>query len=65
MSKHLCGQVFVLPSRCFVQPAADDDFVKILNLLCYAFEEKLFYTATIILLKSHSKLSKNKPKNIP
>ena len=33
--------------------------------LSYAFEEKLFFSATISLWKSHSKLSKNEPENIP
>ena len=34
--------------------------------LCYAFEEKLFFSVTIILWKiGHSKLSKNEPENIP
>ena len=34
--------------------------------LCYAIEEKLFFSVTIILRKKgHSKLSKNEPENIP
>ena len=34
--------------------------------LCNAFEEKLFFSATIIFgRKSHSKLSKNDPENVP
>ena len=35
--------------------------------LRYAFEAKLFFSATIILWKkkNHSKLSKNRPENIP
>ena len=32
--------------------------------LCYGFEEKLFFSATIILEKVHSKLSKNEPECI-
>ena len=33
--------------------------------LCYVFEEKLFFLPTWFYEKSHSKLSKNEPKNIP
>ena len=34
--------------------------------LCYAFEEKFFFSLIIILWKKgHSKLSKNEPDNIP
>ena len=34
--------------------------------LCHAFEEKLFFSVTIILWKKGlSKLSKNEPENIP
>ena len=37
-------------SQCLVHPAADEDFVKLLfPEFCYAFEEKNFFSATIIL----------------
>ena len=32
--------------------------------LCYAFDENLIFSVTVILWKSHSKLSQNEPENI-
>ena len=66
MSECTCGQVLVLPSQGLVHPVADDNFVVLFTKLCYAFEEKLFFSATLMSWeKSHSNLSKNEPENIP
>ena len=51
-SKHTCQQG---PSQRLMHPTADDDFVKLLSTLCkicYAFEEKKFFSAIIILWKT-------------
>ena len=68
MLKGTCGQVFLLQSRHLVQPAADDDFVKLLYSLqncAMHLKKKKFFCRHNFMEKSHSKLSKNEPKNIP
>ena len=47
MSKRTCGQVFVLPSRYLVRPAADDDFV-IENHLCLALYSSSYENLIIV-----------------
>ena len=44
MSKRMCGQVLVLPSRRLVGPGADDTLLYYFTLykIVYAFEEKVF-----------------------
>ena len=49
MSKHIFGQVLVLPSRRLVHPAADGDFVKLpysLQNCVINLEKKIIFTAT-------------------
>ena len=68
MLKCMCGQVLVLPSECLVCSAADDAFVKLLYSLqnCVMHLMKnYFFCHHNFMEKSHAKLSKNEPKNIP
>ena len=69
MLKCTCRQELVLPSSCSMHPGADDVFVKLLyslqNCVMYLKKKNFFFLPLQFYEKSHSKLSKNEPENIP
>ena len=47
MSKHMCGQVLVLPSWHLVHPAADDKFTSLSILVCKSISETVRVKQTL------------------